>query len=36
MINVSTIEFFTQLYNKDLPTLNKIASKTLIALNDKL
>ena len=36
IINVSTLDFFTQLYNKQLPTFKKIASKTRISLNNKL
>ena len=36
IINVPTIDFFTQLYTKQLPTFNTIASKTLATLNNKL
>ena len=36
IIDVSKIYFFTQLYDKQLPTFKKIASKTLISLNNKL
>ena len=36
IINISTIDFFTQLYNRQLPTFNKIAYKTFTMLNNKL
>ena len=36
IINASTTDFFSQLYNRQLPTFNNIAFKTQITLNNKL
>ena len=36
IINISTIGFLTQLYNKQLPTVNKISHNSFSMLNNKL